>query len=74
MWVLKPKGTMEAMDELLSSGEVARRLGISAERVRQFAQAGRLPYVRAPLGRLYRSADVERLLAERMGRKGTEGR
>jgi len=72
--VLKPKGTMEAMDELLSSGEVARRLGISAERVRQFAQAGRLPYVRTPLGRLYRSADVERLLAERMGRKGTEGR
>lgn len=54
------------MAELLQSGDVARRLGISPERVRQLENAGKLPAKRTASGhRIFRTEDVERLAAER---------
>jgi excisionase family DNA binding protein len=51
--------------QYLSPMEAARRLGVSADRVRQLADAGRLPSRRTPLGRLFLAEDVERLRLER---------
>ncbi len=49
----------------LTRGQVATRLAISPERVRQLTLAGRLPCTLTPLGRLYREADVQSLAEER---------
>jgi DNA-binding transcriptional MerR regulator len=49
----------------LTRNQVARRLGLSAEWVRQLSDAGLLPCVRTPLGRLYDAADVERFARHR---------
>lgn len=53
----------------LTTGEAARVLGVSADRVRQLARAGRLPYLRTSLGRLFAAADVERLACDLQGRR-----
>ncbi len=52
---------------LLESADVGELLGVSAERVRQLASAGRIPTcAKTPSGRrLYLRADVEHLAAER---------
>lgn len=52
---------MSVVDELATGGDIARRLGVSRERVRQLAQRDDFP---EPLGRLgrgqvWRWADVE---------------
>ena len=52
----------------LTRGQVATRLGISPERVRQLTIAGRLPCTETPLGRLYRDSDVQALAHEREAR------
>jgi hypothetical protein len=65
-------GRMET--ELLSASQVARRLGISAERVRQLARSGRLnPVERTTLGQLWTADAVEEFAATRgrWGRYGT---
>jgi excisionase family DNA binding protein len=49
----------------LTRGQVAARLGISPERVRQLTIDGRLPCTHTPLGRLYKLSDVEALAHER---------
>jgi Sigma-70, region 4 len=61
--------------ELLSASEVGRRLGISAERVRQLARKGQLnPVERTTLGQLWASEAVEEFAATRgrWGRYGTD--
>lgn len=50
---------------LLTRSQVARRLGLSAEYVRQLTLSGRLDCQDTPLGRLYEAAEVDRLAAER---------
>jgi excisionase family DNA binding protein len=45
-------------DRAITTSEAARMLGMSAERVRQLANAGRLPCRQTALGRLFDPADV----------------
>jgi hypothetical protein len=49
----------------LTTSQVARHLGVSAERVRQITRAGRLVPVRTPLGCLYSVDDVDRFARSR---------
>lgn len=53
------------LEGTLTSSQVARLLGVSAQRVIQLANAGRLAHTRTDLGRLYDPADVQRLIRER---------
>lgn len=53
-------------DQLLSTGDVARRLGVSSEFVRKLVRTGKLAAMRTAGGqRIFRNEDVERLAAER---------
>lgn len=54
--------------ELLTSGQVARLLRVSPQHVRQLADAGCLPCITTPLGRLFDAAAVARLASERRAR------
>jgi excisionase family DNA binding protein len=64
-----PPGFAAAGNEpTLTRGQVATRLGISPERVRQLTIAGRLPCTETPLGRLYRDSDVRAFAHERQNR------
>jgi DNA-binding transcriptional MerR regulator len=61
---------MDQATELLTS-DVARRWGVSPNRVRQLADSGVLPTRRTLSGvRLYRLEDIERVERERAGRLG----
>jgi excisionase family DNA binding protein len=52
--------------DLITTGEVARLLGVTPRRVRQIVDAGRLaPVCVTPIGRLYLAQEVERLRRER---------
>jgi hypothetical protein len=57
-------------DEWLSLSQAANRLGLSAQAVRNMADAGRVACYRSPLGRLVAAQDVERLAQERAQRRG----
>ena len=57
----------EATRDYLTTGQVARTLGVSAERVRQLMHAGRLAAVATPLGSLF---SPETLAAELRRRAG----
>ncbi len=59
----------EELEPDMTRGEVVRRLGVSAERVRQLTAAGRLSCRRTPLGRLYDRAQVEQFAAEREAKR-----
>jgi excisionase family DNA binding protein len=53
-------------DDLMTTGEAARVLGVSADMVRWLEREGRLPAQRTTNGvRLFRRGDVEKLAAER---------
>ena len=54
--------------------QAAGVLGVSAERVRQFARAGRLPCTRTPLGRLLDADAVDAMARERAQRASQSGR
>jgi excisionase family DNA binding protein len=54
-------------ERLMSPKEAALQLGISTERLRQLARAGRIDYLETPLGRLFLRDDVERLRNQRAG-------
>lgn len=57
---------MDQKTHLMTVSQVARRLSLSAERVRQLARAGRLPPDQVTaLGRLWRPETVERFAANR---------
>jgi excisionase family DNA binding protein len=54
------------MTKLLTTADAARLLGVVPATVRQMERSGRLPAQRTTSGmRLFRRADVERLLADR---------
>ena len=57
-----------------SPAQAAGILGLSTERVRQFARAGRLPCTRTPLGRLFDADAVDALARERAERASHTGR
>lgn len=50
----------QELASLIPVSEVARRLDLSAQRVRALADEGRIPYVMSPLGRLFDPDEVER--------------
>ena len=54
----------------LTTTQVARRLGVSPQRVIQLVRAGHLPHVMTAHGRLYDPAAVERLAAQRQVERG----
>ena len=59
----------------LSRAQVAERLGLSPERVRQLATSGELHSTRTALGRLFRVSEIDayrRTRAERAQRRTTE--
>jgi DNA-binding transcriptional MerR regulator len=61
--------------DMMSGSEVARALGLSAERVRQLADAGVIPVAMIVTERgmrLYRRGDVERIAAERADREAAK--
>lgn len=65
---------MQNNDEApLTTLDAARRLGLSAERVRQLSRAGILPAVRTPRGqRIYAGRDVETLRLQRERARGRQ--
>ena len=61
--MLKSQAT--TMAEGIPVSEVARRLGLSAERVRQLRREGKIQAISTRLGDLYLPEEVERLVRER---------
>lgn len=62
------------MYQLMTPSEAAALLGISADRVRQLGDEGRIPVQRTTTGhRLFLRSDVEVYLLERKRRKDAEG-
>jgi excisionase family DNA binding protein len=58
-------------NQLLSTGDAARRLDVSSEFIRKLERSGRLVAMRTAGGkRIFKSEDVERLAAERDLQKG----
>ncbi len=48
------------MDQLLTTGDTAKRLGLSPDRVRQLEREGKLPAEKTGRGqRLFRAGDVD---------------
>lgn len=56
------------MDELLTTGQAAQKLGVSAGRVRQMVVDGRLPVVRLGRDNLIRAADLALVKDRKTGR------
>jgi excisionase family DNA binding protein len=54
-----------ALDRWLSPSEAARELGVSAGRVRQMVEEGKIPAIRTALGRLVDGDAVTSLARER---------
>ncbi len=52
----------------LTSGQTARRLGISTQRIHQLAAAGQLAFEETPLGRLFLLEDVDQYQRLRLAR------
>ena len=62
--------TEQRENEILTTGAVARALGVSETRVRQLVEAGEISCERTIAGmRLYRRSDVERILRQRTAAK-----
>jgi excisionase family DNA binding protein len=62
-------------ESLLSTGDAARLLGISAEYLRNLADSGRLPAERTVSGqRIFRSADIQEFQSKREQKKGERAR
>ena len=65
---------MAIVVEGLTTGDVARLLGLSNARVQQFVQDGRLrPVAVTPLGRIFDPAAVEAFAAQRQTQKQERG-
>jgi excisionase family DNA binding protein len=56
------------VDDLLTTGEAAKKLGVSAGRVRQLVVDGRLPVVRLGRDNLIRTADLALVKDRQTGR------
>ena len=59
---------------IYTPAQAAGVLGVSTERVRQFARAGRLSCIHTPLGRLFDTDAVDALARERAQRASQTGR
>lgn len=57
------------MNEMLTTGQAARILGVSENQVRKWARAGVLGFESTPLGRLFDAAAVEALRATRQAKR-----
>jgi hypothetical protein len=51
--------------QMIAAGVAARRIGVSREYLRQLAEARDVRFEMTPYGRVYDSADVERVRRER---------
>ena len=60
---------MELQDGLLTVTEAAKRAGLSAQRIRDLARAGRVEVVNTPYGRLVPRSEAERLATERAAKQ-----
>ncbi len=65
--------TTLAPETAIGTAQAARILGVSEGRIRQLADAGRLPFVPGPHGRVFALGDVENLAVDRRiaARQGT---
>jgi excisionase family DNA binding protein len=61
-----------ATEELVTTSQAARLLGVSSELVRLMLRDGRIDAQRTPLGSLIPRAEVERLAAERAARSAAK--
>lgn len=59
---------MSTTEQMIGSGEAARRLGFSPQYLARLAKSGGIPFETTVYGRVYRAQDVERLKAERDAR------
>lgn len=57
--------TVIDLSEWVSTGEAARRIGKSRERIIQMVTRGQLSYVMTPLGRLVKLNEVEEIVKRR---------
>ncbi len=64
---------MEKLQESVSTGQAARLLDLSTDRVVQLCEAGDLAFVRTSLGRLIDASSVERLREQRAERRRRSG-
>lgn len=63
---------MTKQSGLLTAGDVAKKAGVTPSTVRYWGETGRLSVIRTAGGvRLFDSAEVERLTAERQARAAT---
>ena len=53
---------------MLSTGQAARRLGVSQEAVRQWVRLGKLGCIETPLGRLFHPGEVAGLARRRLAK------
>jgi hypothetical protein len=60
---------MPALTEMLTRTKTSAALDISAEHVRRLSNAGVLPFVDTPYGRLYDPRAVEQLARERAAKR-----
>lgn len=59
MWEYATLPTVTNPDKLLTPGQAAALIGVSAESIRRYAEAGTLPHTLTPGGhRRYRRSDV----------------
>jgi len=63
---------MVAIEQIdgLTLSQATRRVDISANSFRRFVAAGLVGYTQTPLGKVYQTADVERMARERTETKG----
>jgi len=62
---------MAAIGEMVSVGQAARELGVSAEYLRRLIRRGDLRGVSTVLGTIIDPAEVDRLARERAARQGS---
>lgn len=60
--------TQRQIDQYVAPQEAARLLGVTTIRVTQLAQAGKLPHLTTPLGRLFPRAEIELFARDRKQR------
>jgi excisionase family DNA binding protein len=61
--------TQAQIDRYISPKETAQLLGVTDVRVGQLAQAGKLPHLNTPIGRLYPRQEIEELADARSRRR-----
>ena len=69
----RPATASESYEGTEGASAAARRLGVSAERVRQLEREGQLKAQLTPLGRLFKVDDVEALARARRERGRAPG-